>query len=107
MADAGRGGRANESDMIRGRPTSALLVWWARMLRVAGLILLTPGAMGIPVGLRPVEASAPAQPGFPLEAAVDGVVDRGTGWSVGENRFEEQFAVFSTAAPLDVSLLRF
>lgn len=76
------------------------------MLWVAGL-MLAPGAMGIPVGLRLVEASAPAQPGFPLEAALDGVVDRGTGWSVGEGCFAQQFAVFSTAAPLDVSLLRF
>lgn len=76
-------------------------------LWVAGLLFLTPAARAIPLALRPGETSAPPRPGFPLEAAVDGAMEVDTGWSLGEGRFEQQFAVFTTRAPLDVALLRF
>jgi signal transduction histidine kinase len=80
---------------------------WARAVPLALVLAFPPRAPGIPLALRPGETTAPLRPGHPLAAAVDGVLETGTGWSVSEGQLDEQLAVFTTAAPLDVALLRF
>ncbi len=59
------------------------------------------GCPALPVPIRAVEASVPSRQGFPLEAAVDGVVSADNGWSVQDgSQFSQQKAVFATAKPL-------
>ena len=72
------------------------------------LIVLWPiAAAGVPVAIRAVGSSAPLREGFPLTAAVDGVLAPDNGWSIEEGRFQQQFAVFATDKPLNVATCQF
>jgi signal transduction histidine kinase len=73
-----------------------------------GLFALWPfAAGGVPVSIRAVESSAPLLEGFPIEAAVDGVLTPDNGWSIGAGVFQEQFAVFAPEKPLIAALFQF
>lgn len=67
---------------------------------LGALALVPPAVVAQPLPLRAIEATA-AEPGFPPEAAVDGLVSGTNGWSVRTRTREEQFIVFAPAVPLD------
>jgi signal transduction histidine kinase len=80
------------------------------ILKLFALALLaSPRALALPVKLHPVEATAPAQSGHPLDAAVDGIKAPENGWSLKEDQFSQQFAVFAADQPLAATMyqLRF
>src|SRR6267142_2203234 len=80
------------------------------ILKLFALALLaSPRLFALPVKLRPVEATAPAQAAHPIEAAVDGIKEPENGWALQEGQFQEQFAVFATDRPLAATMyqLRF
>ncbi len=65
------------------------------------LVVLPRTAAAVPVPLRAVEASAPAQEDHPLQAAVDGILTPENGWSLKEgSQFQDQYAVFVPDKPL-------
>ena len=65
------------------------------------VFVLPRAGLGVPVPLRAVEASAPAQEGHPLAAAVDGLLTSDNGWSLKEgSQFQDQCAVFAPEKPL-------
>jgi signal transduction histidine kinase len=63
-------------------------------------------ALGLPVNVRAVEASA-ADGEHPLSAAVDGITTTNNGWGVSGDVFKEQFAVFAPEQPLTATMCQF